>query len=91
SVSLAAILSLTVLPAILSILGKRIDALGLPFLRRTKTRQEVEDGFWGRLSGWVMRHPIATAVPTVLILLVLTIPFGGIKFGGISEAYLPPD
>ncbi|MGC5256079.1 MMPL family transporter [Gordonia sp. DT218] len=91
SVSLAAILSLTVMPAILSILGKRIDALGLPFLRRTRTRQEVEDGFWGRLSGWVMRHPIATAVPTVLILLVLTIPFGGIKFGGISEAYLPPD
>ncbi|ROZ99105.1 MMPL family transporter [Gordonia sp. OPL2] len=91
SVSLAAILSITVLPAILSILGPRIDALGLPFLRRTKTKEEIENGFWGRLAGWVMQHPVATAVPTVLILLVLTIPFGGIKFGGISEAYLPPD
>ena len=91
SVSLAAILSITVLPAILSILGPKIDAFGLPFLRRTKTKAEIENGFWGRLSGWVMRHPIATAVPTVLILLVLTIPIGGIKFGGISEAYLPPN
>lgn len=91
SVSLAAILSITVLPAILSILGPKIDAFGLPFLRRTKTKAEIENGFWGRLSGWVMRHPVATAVPTVLILLVLTIPIGGIKFGGISEAYLPPD
>ncbi|MFW0783078.1 MMPL family transporter [Gordonia sp. CPCC 206044] len=91
SVSLAAILSITVLPAILAILGPRIDALGLPFLNRTKTKEEIENGFWGRLSGWVMEHPVATAVPTVALLLLLTIPFGGIKFGGISEAYLPPD
>ena len=37
-----------------------------------------------------MRHPIATAVPVVLLLLVLIVPFAGIKFGGISESYLPP-
>lgn len=91
SVSLAALLSITVLPAALGILGPRVDALGFKFLRRTKTREEIENGFWGRLAGWVMKHPVATAVPTVLILLVLTIPFGSIKFGGISEAYLPPD
>ncbi|GAC67206.1 MMPL family transporter [Gordonia soli] len=91
SVALAAILSITVLPAVLAILGKRIDALGLPFLRRTKTRKEIEEGFWGKLAGWVMRHPIKTAVPTVILLLLLILPFSGIKFGGISEEYLPPD
>ncbi|MGV9670784.1 MMPL family transporter [Gordonia sp. NPDC003504] len=119
SVSLAAILSITVLPALLGILGPRVDALSLrwmlsytlfPIVRsfsppaaerldrkvgdltgRTKSRDEIINGFWGRLSGWVMKHPVATAVPTVLLLLVLTIPFGGIKFGGISEQYLPPD
>ncbi|MGW0035285.1 MMPL family transporter [Gordonia sp. NPDC003376] len=119
SVSLAAILSITVLPAILSILGPRIDAMSLrwmlsftlfPIVRkfspakaeslehkvadltgRTKSREQIEHGFWGRLSGWVMQHPVATAVPTILILLLLTVPFGGIKFGGISEQYLPPD
>lgn len=91
SVGLAAILSITVLPAILGILGTRIDALGLPFLRRTKTREEVENGFWGKLAGWVMKHPVKTAVPTVLLLLALIIPFGNIQFGGMTEAYLPPD
>nr|WP_212763089.1 MMPL family transporter [Gordonia araii] len=91
SVALAAFLSITVLPAILSILGRRIDAFSFSFLRRTKTKQEVEDGFWGKLSGWVMKHPLKTAVPTVLLLLALIIPFGNIAFGGISERYLPPD
>ena len=90
SVALAALLSITVLPALLAILGPRIDALGLPFLSRTKTKAEIEEGFWGRLAGWVMRHPIATAIPVVLLLLMLIVPFSGIKFGGISEAYLPP-
>jgi RND superfamily putative drug exporter len=91
SVALAAFLSITVLPAILGILGPRVDALGFSFLRRTKTKQEVEDGFWGKLSGWVMKHPLKTAIPTVLLLLALIIPFGNIQFGGISERYLPPD
>ncbi len=91
SVALAAFLSITVLPAILSILGTRIDAFGFSFLRRTKTKQEIEDGFWGKLSGWVMKHPMKTAIPTVLLLLALIIPFGNIQFGGISERYLPPD
>ncbi len=91
SVALAAILSITVLPAILAILGRRVDALSVPFLNRTKTREEIENGFWGKLSGWVMRHPVQTALPTVLLLLALIIPFGNIAFGGMSEAYLPPN
>ena len=91
SVALAALLSITVLPAILAILGRRIDWLSVPFLNKTKTREEVENGFWGKLAGWVMKHPLKTAVPTILLLLALIIPFGSIAFGGISEKYLPPD
>ncbi|MCF8569253.1 MMPL family transporter [Gordonia sp. HY002] len=91
SVGLAAILSITVLPAILAILGRRVDALSLPFLNRTKTREEVEAGFWGKLASWVMKHPLKTAIPTVLLLLALIIPFGNIAFTGLSEKLLPPD
>ena len=91
SVGLAAILSVTVLPAILAILGRRVDALSVPFLKRTKTREEVEAGFWGKLATWVMKHPLKTAIPTVLLLLALIIPFGNIAFGGLSEKLLPPD
>nr|WP_221246953.1 MMPL family transporter [Gordonia humi] len=91
SVALAAILSITVLPAILAILGRRVDAFSVPFLNRSKTREEIESGFWGKLATWVMKHPLKTAIPTVLLLLILIIPFGNIAFTGLSEKLLPPD
>ncbi|MGL4305082.1 MAG: MMPL family transporter [Mycobacteriaceae bacterium] len=90
SVSIAALLSVTLLPAMLAVLGRNIDAFGFKFLKKTKSKEEVEKGFWGKLTNWVMRHPGKIAVPVILFLLLLIIPFGGIKFGGISEKYLPP-
>lgn len=90
-VGIAAIASLTVLPAMLALLGKRVDALGIARLRVTKTREQLEQSYWGRLAGWVMKHPVAVAVPIVVGMLLLIAPFGNIKFGGITEKYLPPD
>ncbi|QXC43994.1 MMPL family transporter [Rhodococcus qingshengii] len=91
AVMLAAISSITILPAILGILGKRIDALTFKKLRQTKTNEEIENGFWGKLTRWVMQHPLKVAVPIVAALLLMIIPLTGIKFGGINETYLPPD
>ncbi|MGU3437939.1 MMPL family transporter [Actinomycetes bacterium M1A6_2h] len=91
TVALAALTSITVLPAILAILGPRVDALGFKFMRKTKSSEEIENGPWGRLTRWVMRNPLKVAVPIVLGLLLLTLPVGNIKFGGINESYLPPD
>ncbi len=114
SVMLAAILSVTVLPAALGILGRNVDALGVrtllrvPFFRnwkpmrvylewlsakmqKTKTRAEVEKGFWGRLVNVVMKRPIAFAAPILIVMILLVIPLGQLALGGISEKYLPPD
>ncbi|MCB0930357.1 MAG: MMPL family transporter, partial [Mycobacterium sp.] len=114
SVMLAAILSITVLAAILAILGPNVDALGVntllkvPFLRnwsfsrkiidwfaektqKTKTREEVENGFWGKLVNRVMKHPIAFAAPIIAIMIAMIIPLGQLSLGGISEKYLPPN
>ncbi|MCM6777464.1 MMPL family transporter [Nocardia sp. CDC159] len=91
TVLLAAVSSITILPAILSILGKRVDMLGLKWMRKTKTAEEVENGFWGRSTQWVMKHPLKVAIPLCIILLLLIIPVKNLKFGGISESYLPPD
>jgi trehalose monomycolate/heme transporter len=115
SVSLAAILSITLLPAILSILGKHVDALGvrtlfrIPFLanwkpsraylnwladrlQKTKTREEVEAGFWGKLVNVVMKRPLVFAIPIVIGMIALIIPLHNLSFGGgISETYLPPN
>lgn len=114
SVMLAAFLSITVLPAVLAILGPRVDALGVttllkvpflanwPFSRRiidwfaektqkTKTREEVEQGFWGRLVNVVMKRPIAFATPILVVMTLLVLPIGSLTLAGISEKYLPPD
>ena len=111
---LAAFLSITVLPAVLAILGANVDALGVrtllrvPFLanwpfsrkiidwfiektQKTKTREEVEKGFWGKLVNRVMKRPIAFAAPILVIMILLVIPIGQLALGGLSEKYLPPD
>ncbi|MTE14749.1 MMPL family transporter [Nocardia aurantiaca] len=91
AVALAAMSALTVLPALLSILGPRVDALGLKRFRKTKTAEEIENGYWGRLTAWVMKHPLKVAIPLTIGLLLLIIPVKNLQFGGISETYLPPD
>ncbi|MFV0495676.1 MMPL family transporter, partial [Mycobacterium sp.] len=114
AVTLAAILSITLLPACLGVLGKHVDALGVrtafrvPFLRdwnvsrtflnwladrlqKTKTREEVEAGFWGQLTNFVMKRPLAFAIPIVVGMILLIIPLGNMSLGGMSEKYLPPD
>ncbi|RRQ25032.1 RND transporter [Rhodococcus sp. Eu-32] len=91
TVVLAALTAVTILPAILSILGRRVDALGFKFMRKTKSSEEIENGMWGKLTRWVMRNPLKVTVPIVLGLVLLTLPVGNIKFGGINETYLPPD
>lgn len=91
AVSLAALLAVTVLPALLSILGRRIDALGFAKLRPTKPAAEMQHTFWGRIAGWSIKRPLRVAVPVTLGLLLLVIPFSNIQFGGMSENYLPPE
>ena len=59
--------------------------------QKTKTREEVEKGFWGRLVNVVMKRPIAFAAPIVVIMTLLIIPMGQLALGGLSEKYLPPD
>lgn len=91
TVLLAALTALTVLPALLGILGRRVDMLGLKWFRKTKTAEEIENGFWGKSTQWVMKHPLKVAIPLCILLLLLIIPVKDLKFGGISETYLPPD
>jgi uncharacterized membrane protein YdfJ with MMPL/SSD domain len=59
--------------------------------QKTKTRAEVEKGFWGKLVNRVMKRPAAFAVPIVIVMIALIIPLGNLSLGGISEKYLPPD
>ncbi len=91
TVSLAALTAITILPAALAVLGPRVDALGLHRFRRTRTAHEIETGFWGRWTDWVMRRPVQLAIPLSIVLLLLILPVRNLVFGGFSERYLPPD
>ncbi|MEV0294472.1 MMPL family transporter [Nocardia sp. NPDC050710] len=91
TVSLAALTAITILPAMLGVLGPRVDMLGLKRFRKNKTADEVENGFWGKTTQWVMKHPLKIAVPICIVLLLLIIPVKNLAFGGINERYLPPD
>ena len=59
--------------------------------QKTKTREEVENGFWGKLVNRVMKRPIMFAAPIIVLMILLIIPLGKLALGGISEKYLPPD
>ncbi len=88
---LAAAISLTVLPAVLTLLGTRVNAGAPKFLQRRADADARPDehGFWYRLSRFVMRRPIPVATLSGLLLILLGLPFLGIKFNTIDPTVLP--
>ncbi len=75
--------ALTLLPALLAILGKRVDAGSFG-------RKGVADGrVWRRIVPKVMAHPIAVLVPTLAIVLALGLPFRRIDTASAFVGVLP--
>ncbi|WP_296146175.1 efflux RND transporter permease subunit [uncultured Corynebacterium sp.] len=88
AVVLAAIISVAVLPALFSMLGRNIDKFSV---RRTSRKaRRIEDTVWYKIPSWAMRHSKPVIVGVAGALLLLTLPIVGITFGGINETYLPP-
>ncbi len=87
----AALISLTVLPAVLTMLGTRVNAGAPAFLQRRAEAdaRPDESGFWYRLSRFVMRRPVPVATLSALFLIVLGLPFLGIKFNTVDPTVLP--
>jgi uncharacterized membrane protein YdfJ with MMPL/SSD domain len=87
----AALISLTVLPAVLTLLGTRVNALSPKFLQRRAEAdaRPDESGFWYRLSRFVMRRPVPVATLSGLLLIVMGLPFFGIKFDTVDPTVLP--
>jgi uncharacterized membrane protein YdfJ with MMPL/SSD domain len=88
---LAATIALTVLPAVLALLGDRVNALSPRFLQRRAERdaRPDESGFWYRLSHFIMRRPIGIATATTALLIVLGLPFYSLKFTSVDAQVLP--
>src|SRR6266516_2358102 len=87
----AATLALVVLPALLTVLGPRVNALAPTWLQRAADRdaRPAQSGAWYRLSQFVMRRPGRIAVLSAAFLIALGIPFTGIKFVSVTASVLP--
>ncbi len=87
----AVLASATTLPAILAILGDKVDAIRLPGTRKRWARAGSDDTLWARLAGRVTRRPVAWGAVAAAVLLGLATPALGMKtaLGGIET--LPQD
>ncbi|MGW1978458.1 MMPL family transporter [Streptomyces sp. NPDC001889] len=94
-VILAAAAALILLPAALMLLGHRVNALDLRrvFRRRRSGKPSAgaaESGAgWGRFADLVMRRAPLAAFTTIAALLLLGLPFLGVKFGTPDDRQLP--
>ena len=95
TVAFAAAAAVIVTPAALVLLGDRLDSLDVRRLaRRTLRRPEpqpvpVEQRFWYRCATSVMRRALPLGVVVVALLLVLGVPFLGVKWGFPDDRVLP--
>jgi putative drug exporter of the RND superfamily len=96
-VGIAVLAMLTLVPALISLLGDRLD---WPVLRRPRKMRAGERvhsgvnmyrGFWGRLTRQVMKRPLVAVIITVIILLAATVPAFSLKTGAAGGADSLPD
>jgi uncharacterized membrane protein YdfJ with MMPL/SSD domain len=87
-VSVAA--ALTLLPALLSVAGDRVNALRVPILGRNLGRADAAEGrFWGRIVGGVLRRPALSLAISVAAILAAASPIFGLHIGANGVSTLP--
>ncbi|PZS15179.1 MAG: hypothetical protein DLM57_13210, partial [Pseudonocardiales bacterium] len=95
-VALATLAALILLPALLTVLGPRVNSLDLRvFVRRVLHRRApapktVEQGFWYRFATVVMRRALPVALVVTAVLVALGLPFLRATFGYPGDQVLPP-
>jgi uncharacterized membrane protein YdfJ with MMPL/SSD domain len=83
-VSLAVLFALTFLPAVLALLGRRIDAGRVPLPPLT-----MRPGLWHGVATWVMKRPLLVLLPTLAVLLLIGTPFFRLRMAAADVRVLP--
>ncbi|MBI4337149.1 MAG: MMPL family transporter [Chloroflexi bacterium] len=84
-IGVSLLVATTLLPAILAVLGPRVNAWAIIPAR------EAQASWWHRIATGVMRHPFLVMVPVSIGLVVLGLPFLQVKIGSPWVSVLPPD
>ncbi|MBO0702984.1 MAG: MMPL family transporter, partial [Candidatus Dormibacteraeota bacterium] len=83
----AVVFALSFLPAVLSLLGPRIDAVRV---RRKGTDRRTRGTFWRWLGVRVMRRPLLFLLPTMAVLVLAGLPFLHVRLAAGGLQQLPP-
>ena len=86
-VSLAVLGALIPLPAILAIIGKKVDK---GVVRKNGIKPK-EDGRWAQLARFVMKRPTPVVIGSTLFLMILISPIANVKFSQVDSRVLPKD
>ena len=86
-VAIAILYALTFLPALLALLGPRINRLRIPGRRLERT--QTGRGGWHRMAEAVMRRPVLFLVPALLLIVTLSVPFLDINLANGGADQLP--
>jgi putative drug exporter of the RND superfamily len=87
-VAVSVVSALTLLPALLGLLGARVDRLRVPFIGR---RRRATGGLSARWADRVTRHPVAAALAGTLALLALAAPVMDMRLGQNDQGSQPPE
>src|SRR5262249_8591176 len=79
--------AVTLLPALLSKVGRRIDRLRIPFVKPRATA--APDGGIPRIAGFVQRHPKTTLLATLVAIATLAIPVSSLQIGTADSGTNP--
>jgi uncharacterized membrane protein YdfJ with MMPL/SSD domain len=85
----ACLVALTVLPAVMRLLGPRVNWAAPRRWQQQVTSASGTSGFWYRFSHFVMRRPIPLAAGSAALLIALGLPFAGIRFNSVDQTDLP--
>jgi putative drug exporter of the RND superfamily len=91
TVSTAMVAAVTLLPAILSLIGTRIDRWKVPFVRISDDSEAARAGApMARWAGFVTRNAVPCALSVLAILVVLAIPVASVQLGASDAGSNPP-
>jgi len=90
-VIVSVLVSLTLLPAIIGLLGDRVNSLRVPFVGRSidTLNYDHHGGFWDRITRTVMKYPVVSIFAASAVMLALAVPYLDINSGSAGVRTLP--
>ncbi len=89
-VAAAVVAALTLLPAVLRLLGDRVNGVSIR-LPRFGRKSVSERSFWDRTTAIVMRHPVISVAVSVILLVGAALPYATITLGWAGVSSLPEE